>query len=86
MSEKVLAETSLYKVVIERVKSQLTLNGMDDVYAVVNKETGVVEGRSATLPEALGFLHGVQGHYEAVIKAAEPNENSQGLPPEHSGD
>jgi hypothetical protein len=83
-SSKVLAETPLYKITIEQVKSQLTLNGTDEIYAITNKETGVVEGRGATLPDALGFMHSVQIGYENIIKQATQLEDSQGLPPEHT--
>jgi len=82
-TSKVLAETALYKIVIEKVKSQLTLDGMDDIYAIINKETGVVEGRGATLPDALGFMHSVQIGYERIIKEAAQLENNQGLSPQH---
>lgn len=84
MTSKVLAETPLYKVVVERVKSQLTLDGTDEIYAITNKETGVVEGRGATLPDALGFMHSVQIGYENIIKQATQLEDSQGSPPEHT--
>jgi hypothetical protein len=80
---KILAETLMYKIIIERVKSQLTLDGTDDIYAITNKETGVVEGRGATLPDALGFMHSVQLGYDNITKQAAQLENSQGLSSEH---
>lgn len=85
-TSKVLAETGLYRIVVERVKSQLTIDGTDEIYAIVNKETGVVEGRGATLPDALGFMHSVQIGYDNITKQVAENEDPQGLSPEHSGD
>ena len=82
-TSKVWGETPMYRIVVEKVKSQLTLDGMDDIYAIVNKETGVVEGRGATLPDALGFMHSVQIGYERILKEAAALENNQGLSPQH---
>lgn len=70
-SRKVLAETVTYYVTTETVKSPMTLSGEDDVYAVVNKETGVVEGRTATLPEAMNYMSNVQTSYDTMSKKAE---------------
>jgi hypothetical protein len=81
--KKVLAEERCYKIIVESVKSQLTLNGMDDLYAIVNKETGVVEGRGATLPDALSFMHSVQAGYDNVLRQAAQIESTQGLSAEH---
>jgi hypothetical protein len=83
-TSKLLAETMLYAIRLEKVKSQLTLDGMDEIYAIFNKETGVVEGRGATLPDALGFMHSVQIGYDNIMKQVTSGENSQGLPPEHT--
>lgn len=83
-SKKVIAEHGLYIIQVEKVKSQMTLDGTDDIYAVINKDTGVVEGRGATLPDALGFMYSVQLSYENLLKQAAQIENSQGLPPEHT--
>lgn len=71
MRNKVIAEHGLYAVKIEKVKSQLTLDGTDEIYVVVNKETKVVEGRAATLPDALGFMRGLMIHYERLTSEAE---------------
>lgn len=80
---KHLAETFNYAIRVEKVKSQLTLDGMDDIYAIFNKETGVVEGRGATLPDALGFMHSVQMGYDSITKQV-ANETGQGLSAEHT--
>jgi hypothetical protein len=83
--ERVLAETATYKIVTETVKSQITITGLDEVYSVVNKETDVVEGRAATLPDALGYMHNVQSGYDTLTKQlaqaeAPTSEDSSGEP------
>jgi hypothetical protein len=73
---KIVAETATYKVTVETVKSSVTLIGSDDVYAIVNKETGVVEGRAGNLPDALGYLHNIQNGYEAILANAAGTPNT----------
>jgi hypothetical protein len=69
-TSKILAETAMYKLIVETLKSQATLTGFENVYAVVNKETDVTEGRVANLADALGYMHSIQMAYDNIIKAA----------------
>ena len=69
-SDKVLAETAMYCIKTETVKSNITLTGTDELYTIVNKETGVVEGRAGNLPDALGYMHNVQLGYDNITKQA----------------
>lgn len=85
-TNRIIAEHGLYKIVVEKVKSQLTLDGTDEVYAIENKETGVVEGRGATLPEALSFMHQLQLGYDNITKQAAQLETNKGLSSEHPSD
>jgi hypothetical protein len=68
---KFLAETATYAIVIERVNSALALSGKDNCYSILNKETGVVEGRFGTLPEAMNYMSNVQEAYNAMASKAE---------------
>jgi len=69
-SDRVLAETATYCIRTETVKSTITLSGLDEIYTIVNKETGVVEGRAGNLPDALGYMHNVQLGYDNITKQA----------------
>lgn len=65
---RTLAEGANYLIRVGKAKSTFTLSGVDKVYEVVNKETRVVEGRAATLPDALGWMRGIQFAYETATR------------------
>jgi hypothetical protein len=70
-----IAETADYGVVLDRVKSNITLEGTDDVYCVVNRQYSVVEVRCYTLPEALASLQQIQQALDAITGKLKGNAN-----------
>jgi len=70
MTNKTLAETNMYLIRVEQVKSQITASGWDGMYCIVNKETDVVEGRAGTLADALGHMYSIQMGYDNITRQA----------------
>jgi hypothetical protein len=70
-----VAETVDYGVTLDRVKSNVTLDGTDDVYSIVNKQYEVVEVRCYTLPEVLASLQQIQQALDAITGKLKGNAN-----------
>lgn len=62
--ERLLDESCDYLIIIETFHSQMTLDGRDQRYAILNKNTGVVEMRWNCYSEALQGLMLLQDQYD----------------------
>jgi hypothetical protein len=81
-NNRVLAETALYVIKTEVVKSTLTLTGIDEVYVIINKDTHVVEGRAGCLPDALGHMNGLQLAYDNITRQTQQLASAEPPPTE----
>lgn len=76
MSNQIISETPNYAIVIVEVKSDITPEGRDRIYAVVNKDSSVIEARNSVLPIALQNLKTLQAALEAVTKGEDVTDGT----------
>jgi hypothetical protein len=65
-TREVLGASADYWITTDCVKDPVSVSGVDEVYVIVNRKTGLTEGRFGQLPGAWHALQGIQGALDEV--------------------